>query len=64
MTVARVVQLPKSACLHSLSSEQVLSDKDLSVVDQLRILTSIWLCMSQGQLESLGVGGGEGISLK
>lgn len=43
--MAGVVQAPKLACFLSLSSEQVLSDKGLSVIDQIRILTFFHLAV-------------------
>ena len=43
VAVARVVQPPKSASVRSPHGEQVLGNKDLSVVGQLRILTLLHL---------------------
>ena len=56
--MAGIVQAPKSTCFLSLISEQVLSDKDLSVIDQVRILTFFHLavCVSG----AIGVCGGWG----
>ena len=52
MAVAGVVPAPNSACFLSLSSEQVFSDKYLSVIDRLRILKFFHL-----RVRVLGVAG-------